>query len=466
MPVNSFDSYPLTWMPDKKSLTPPYYLSLSEDLALKIRAGLLAPGTKLPPQREIADYLDLNYTTITRVYDRCKHMGLLYGVVGKGTFVARQSAVPTTITSADLEHDCIELGSIHAFSQYSSTVEDAAHIVMERDYIRSLFEYSNPTGHMHQRFAAQRWLEQLGVHADIDNISIFSGAQNALTVALLSLFHHGDRIAVDPFTYANFIELSKLMGLELIQVPGDSYGMRPDALDKLCTANEIRGLYLMPSCANPTGICMPLSRRKEIVDVIRRHSLILLEDDITAWLLAAYGESVTSFYDLLNGESIYICGMTKSLCPGLRIAYMCYSNTFKDAILHGLYNCNIKTSSLDAEIITEMIMNGSAYQTSIQKRDLTQKADMLFCSIFPEFEASSSYYRWIPVNCSKAGHIIEQELMARGIRVYHSDRFKVSNIENSEAYLRISLCSAGSFQKLKEALCILRKYLNEQSDSI
>lgn len=72
MPVNSFDSYPLTWKPDKASLQTPYCRSLAEDLEKNIRSGRLQAGTKLPPQREIADYLDLNYTTITRVYETCK----------------------------------------------------------------------------------------------------------------------------------------------------------------------------------------------------------------------------------------------------------------------------------------------------------------------------------------------------------------------------------------------------------
>ena len=67
MPINSFDQYPLTWKPDKKDLKPPYYRSLAAHLEQQITSGLLKPGTQLPPQREIADYLDLNYTTITRV---------------------------------------------------------------------------------------------------------------------------------------------------------------------------------------------------------------------------------------------------------------------------------------------------------------------------------------------------------------------------------------------------------------
>lgn len=98
MPVNSFDSYPLTWKPKKETLAPPYYKALAQDLEEKIKAGLLAPGVKLPPQREIADYLDLNYTTITRAYELCKKKGLIYGTTGKGTFVAPHASEDITIS--------------------------------------------------------------------------------------------------------------------------------------------------------------------------------------------------------------------------------------------------------------------------------------------------------------------------------------------------------------------------------
>jgi DNA-binding transcriptional regulator YhcF (GntR family) len=88
MPVNSFDNYPMSWKPDKKALKRPFYKSLASLLEQNITNGFLAPGTKLPPQRELADFLDLNFTTITRAYKICEVKGLIYAVTGSGTFVA------------------------------------------------------------------------------------------------------------------------------------------------------------------------------------------------------------------------------------------------------------------------------------------------------------------------------------------------------------------------------------------
>ena len=64
MPVNSFEYYPMTWKPDKKRLQAPLYLSLATLLETDIAGGYLSAGTQLPPQRELADFLDINLSTL------------------------------------------------------------------------------------------------------------------------------------------------------------------------------------------------------------------------------------------------------------------------------------------------------------------------------------------------------------------------------------------------------------------
>ncbi|RBP30144.1 regulatory GntR family protein [Bacillus mycoides] len=62
----------MSWKPDKNLLKRPFYSSIAILLEHDIINGLLAPGTKLPPQRELEDFLDLNFTTITRAYKICE----------------------------------------------------------------------------------------------------------------------------------------------------------------------------------------------------------------------------------------------------------------------------------------------------------------------------------------------------------------------------------------------------------
>lgn len=96
MPFNSFLDYPMSWKPEREQLKRPIYLSLAEQLEKDIAGGFLSPGTKLPPQRELADFLDINFTTVTRAYRLCELKWLIYAVIGAALRVAqrRQSLSP------------------------------------------------------------------------------------------------------------------------------------------------------------------------------------------------------------------------------------------------------------------------------------------------------------------------------------------------------------------------------------
>ena len=86
MPVNSFDNYPMSWKPDFSQATGPLYKIIAEKLEEDVRTGFLTPGTKLPPQRELADFLDINVSTVSKACKVCELKGLLSATVGSGTF--------------------------------------------------------------------------------------------------------------------------------------------------------------------------------------------------------------------------------------------------------------------------------------------------------------------------------------------------------------------------------------------
>lgn len=68
MSVNSYKNNPLSWQPDKTLLKSPIYKSLVDLLQEDILSNQLIQDTKLPSQRELADFLDLNFTTVGQAY--------------------------------------------------------------------------------------------------------------------------------------------------------------------------------------------------------------------------------------------------------------------------------------------------------------------------------------------------------------------------------------------------------------
>jgi DNA-binding transcriptional MocR family regulator len=352
---------------------------------------------------------------------------------------------------------------VASFEQTNAIVKDIIQKVVDKRYLEQLLNYNDPTGIPHQKTAALNWMESFGIQTDQEHIAIVSGAQNALTIALAALFEPGNRIATDLYTYSNFIELAKMFHIQLVPILGDQFGMLPDELEKQCSQINIHGIFLMPSCCNPTAVMIPEFRKQELADVIRKHRLILIEDDIHAFLTAGIiSDYEQPLFNLLPEQSVYICGTSKSICSGLRVAYMVFGDVLREKILQAIFNINVKTSSFDAEVITELILSGKAHEIVSQKKQLAQSANDIYSEYFPlrkNVEHPLSFYRWLPIQGHNDALQLEKDLKRHGIRVFHSDRF-LSGQTTPDQYLRIALSSTNSFDELKIGLEILKQYLD------
>ena len=74
----------MQWHPDPQRLARPVYLSLAEQFTQAIQTGRLGAGTRLPPQRTLADRLGVSLQTVSRAYDELARRGMIAGEVGRG----------------------------------------------------------------------------------------------------------------------------------------------------------------------------------------------------------------------------------------------------------------------------------------------------------------------------------------------------------------------------------------------
>jgi len=459
MPINSFAHFYLSWMPDKHKLKRPYYLTLANLLEADIVSGKLTAGTKLPPQRELADYLDMHFTTVTQAYNLCRERNLIYGVVGRGTFV---SPLPgkNIIHAHAGQGDWIELGLVKGFDQLKTPIIEASKSVLQKGYIEELYSYADAAGHLHQRAAGAHWMKQMNVNTDSEHTAIFSGAQNIISAALLALFKIGDKIAIDEFTYSNLIGLARLSHIRLIPIPGDAGGMNADELDYWCKKEDISGIFLMPNCANPTTCTISEKRKVELAEVIARHNLILIEDDNTGLPPYKHSDYHSMFYHLPE-QTIYICNSTMALCNGLRVAFAAFPEAFRVPLLNALFHLSIKTSSLDAEIMTELILSGKAAKLLEQKAELAKVRNQLFDQFFPEAVKPgnpAAFFRWLPIpQLGMDGMEIERQLQQRGVNVHCSYRFTVMN--NPPDFMRIAVSSPADEAQLQKGCTVIRDFI-------
>lgn len=460
MPVNSFENYPMSWIPDKEKISSPIYLSIAELLEQDILNGRLAANTKLPPQRELADFLDLNLSTITRAFKLCANKGLIYANIGQGTFVSPNAAFPTF---PKVENNCIELSVIKPFYQYNNIVVDTAKQIIQRDTAHRLFEFDYTLGSSFHKQVARKWLQTFGVDTPLESIILTSGTQNALTIAFLALFHAGDKIITDSFTYSNFINLAKQLNIQLISVTADADGMMPDLLEKQCRLMDIKGIFLMPSCNNPTGNVMSMERRKEIAKLIQQYHLILIEDEAYGFIA---NQTDMPLQALIPDNTVYLHSLSKSISAGLRCAYMVIPSCLRQVFLETSNNVNLKIPLLNAEITSELISNGDAKKIIEQKKIQAEERNNIYKRYFPDNVCSNmhSFFQWLPLSAEYNGYQLEMQAKDNGVQIFCSDRFSVGKAEPTA--IRIAICSPDSAPQLEKGLKILKHLLAKNKEYI
>ena len=225
------------------------------------------------------------------------------------------------------------------------------------------------------------------------------------------------------------VELAHFLHIQLIAVPADESGMSPDALAQVCKNTEVKGIYLMPTCSNPTGIFMPPSRRLKLAEVIQRYGLLLIEDDIYSFLAP---DDARSFFSLLPEQTIHICSISKSLCAGLWVAFLAFPDKYRERLVSGMLSINLKTVSLNGEIIAELIESGDAEKIVTRKKILARKRNQVFTSVFPENRPDNveRFFHWLELPKHLTSKELELPALQRGVRLLGSHRFAMRNEKN------------------------------------
>ena len=313
---------PEGWTPDLRRWGKPHYLAIVEAIADDIRTGRLAVAERLPPQRVLAERLDLNFTTVARGYVEAQRRGLVEARVGQGTFVAEPALRVTQPRAAPERRH----GPVDFTMNLPPEPDDPALLERMRGGLASvsknlanLLRYQGFGGTPDDKDAAVEWLRRRGLDAPRDRLLICPGAHAALGAVMSLVAQPGDTICCEALTYPGARALAAHLNLRLVGLPMDGEGIDAAAFAATCTRHAPKALYLNPTLQNPTTITISPERREAIVTVARRYNVAIIEDD-------AYGFvpmiPVTSFYRLAPEITYHVAGLAKCLGAGLRLAYM------------------------------------------------------------------------------------------------------------------------------------------------
>jgi len=460
MPINSFENYPMSWKPILAQGKQPLYLYLATQLEKDIKDGVLLPGTKLPPQRELADFLDINVSTITRAFKLCVQKGLLNGTIGRGTFVA-YNALECFKMLPQSDKNLIEMGSMApACTSYKELSDVMQKMLLEPNFGQFL-HYGLDQGSVWQKEAAVKFITKMGYTTTEDKVLPAAGGQNAIAAILAGLFRAGDSIGVDPLTYPGVKSVANMLGIKLIPLGQKNGEISETGLIKACKNDHIKGIYIISEFQNPTVHMMSDKCKQMLAKVAIERDLLIIEDGIFC-LFNNKTRPATASYAPEN--TIFIASFSKAIAPGLRLAYIVPPRRYYKIMLDALYNINLTPSPLLLELAGRALVSGKAELLIEEQRNIATKRNILLNKLLLGYEVwgtNNSLFRWLILPKGWTGSSFETEAYDHGVQVYAAERFAVGNTKPVAA-VRIAVATS-SIREFEIGLAILAEILKKKN---
>lgn len=336
-----------TWLGDPAHGTLPLHARIQRAIRQLILDGALDVGKPLPASRTLAKSLGVSRDTVESAYSQLHAEGFIERRVGSGSFVSERAQRlsrrgATLHLSLRRESPRLSQRGAAMFQgggvreslaprPFAPGVPETRSFPLQtwerlerqvlKEYGARALAHSHPQGMEPLRRAIADHVNlERGGRATLERVLVLTSSQQALTLCATVLLDNGDRIFIEDPVYHGARKAFDAAGLECVPVPLDAQGMQVARLVDM--AQPGKAVYLTPSHQFPTGTTLALDRRLAVIEWARQHRAWIIEDDYDSEFHYA-GRPTACVQGLdAHDRTIYIGTFTKSLFPGLRIAYM------------------------------------------------------------------------------------------------------------------------------------------------
>jgi len=451
------------WNKVLSSWDKPAYLAIAEAIELEIQRGVLQLDDRLPPIRELAKGLNLDYTTVARAYQEAQHRGLITSKAGVGSYVRIRNS-----NQLEAEPTLIEMTMNMAPEpqepEILARMRHGARHVTEQGNFHRLTRYQDFGGSEEDQQAASTWLNGISPHHKGRTVLVTPGIQATLSGLMTALVGSGNTLCAEAITYPGVKAMAGLLGIRTLGIPGDGEGILPDALEAHCRVNKVRALYLNPTIQNPTTRTISETRRRELVEVARRFGLKIIEDDPYSKLMRT---PPTSLASLAPELTYYINGLSKTCSAGLRIAFLvCPTELESKRIASSLRATQIMASPMCTALSTQWILDGTAQMCLDSIRMMSQRRQIIAKRILGDFKIETNpegFHLWLNLPSVWNQSAFCGRLLNRGIAIASADMFCLEGTTPNA--VRLSLGGNLGDERLEHTLRIVAETLNSHLSS-
>lgn len=322
------------------------YERYADEVADLIRNRVLLPGERLPSVRQARAQRKISPSTIFAAYALLEARGLIQCQPRSGYYVNAQgrSRTPEPVTAPPAPQSTAVAISDLVFEVLGSTRQQELVPLGSAFPAPTLFPLEKLarglTPAMRQ-LAPQGLTESLtigdeqlrrqiglryGLHGssvDLAELVVCNGAMEALNLCLQALTQPGDVVVVEsPTFYAGLQALERLQLRAIEVATHPRHGVDLQSLAEVLQRHAVKACWLMPNFQNPLGSLMPPQGKRALVDLLARHQVPLIEDDVYGELYFGLSRPPPAKAFDTQGLVMHCSSFSKCLAPGYRVGWV------------------------------------------------------------------------------------------------------------------------------------------------
>jgi 2-aminoadipate transaminase len=278
---------------------------------------------------------------------------------------------------------------------------------------RTILSYGSPSGYEPLR---ESIAERHGVERD--RVFVTNGGLQGFVFFAQRFCSRGSRVLVEHPTYDRPLKILRELGAEIVPLDMDEEGLDPDALEAaLAESTKPAFLYTIPTFQNPSGRTLSAERRQRIVELVRAHELLVLEDDPYG-LVRFEGDPQPSLLELEGGEHVaYTSSFSKTVAPGARVGYFILPSDLRAELEATSTSTYITPGLLGQATVFEFIRRGNFDSNLARVRDLLRaRRDAMLEALESELGATSAtwsrpqggYFVWLDLPGVDAAELLSR----------------------------------------------------------
>lgn len=402
------------------------YEQVASQVKQLIEKGTYRPGDRIPSVRQMSRQQGVSISSVLQAYLQLESRGVIEARPQSGYYVCQPASThlpepevsapgldPSHVNLHDLvmmvmrdslNPELVQLGAAMPNLELLPTERmNRIMAALARKATKGMHQYQLPPGMEELRVQIAKRSVNGGCNFSPNDIVITSGGTEAIDLCLHAVCKPGDIVAIESPMYFGTLQIIEVHGLRALEIPTNPRdGISLEALQFALEHNPIKAVLTISNFSNPLGSCIPDEKKKELVELLARYDIPLIDNDVSGEIYFTEKRPlVTKAFDT-KGLVMLCSSFSKDISPALRVGWVA-PGRYKNTVEWLKFTLSASTSTLAQMAIAEF-MDSGGYDHQIRRirREYASNVAMLSQAVMRTFPAgtrvtrpSGGYVLWV-----------------------------------------------------------------------